>query len=211
MCHDELLPDGAPELRPDTAGRHLDQVLGKADFSERHRRVVRAPADRVWAAALAVTPKEIRLLAPFMALRSLPRVLQRRELSAVVEDRTPVLDVFQKQGFVQLHRDPDLCDGRAFVVYGAAGRFWSPTGNKPVPLPGLQAFVAYGEPGMAKTAFSIEVVDRGDHTEVITETRIVGTDAAARRAFARYWLLIRGPSGLIRRSWLAAIDRRATA
>lgn len=37
------------------------------------------------------------------------------------------------------------------------------------------------------------------------------TDDAARRAFALYWLLIRGPSGLIRRSWLAAIDRRATA
>ena len=64
---------------------------------------------------------------------------------------------------------------------------------------------------MAKAVLSIEVVERGELTEIITETRIAGTDSAARRAFARYWLLIRGPSGLIRRSWLAAIDRRATA
>jgi hypothetical protein len=203
--------DGVPELQPDNVDRGLDRVLGNADFSERHRRVIPASADRVWVAALAVTPQEIRLLAPFMAVRFLPTVLTRRRFGAPLRDPTPILAVFQKQGFVELHRDPGLVDGRAVAVYGAAGRFWSPAGDEPVPLDGPQAFVAYGEPGTAKTAFSIEVVDRGGHTEVITETRIVATDAASRRAFGLYRLLIRGPSGLIRRSWLAAIHRRATA
>lgn len=40
------------------------------------------------------------------------------------------------------------------------------------------------------------------------ETVVVGTDRASTRRFAPYWAFIRLPSGLIRRSWLAAIDRR---
>jgi hypothetical protein len=36
------------------------------------------------------------------------------------------------------------------------------------------------------------------------------TDERSRRAFGRYWLLIRPFSGLIRRRWLAAIVRRAS-
>lgn len=46
--------------------------------------------------------------------------------------------------------------------------------------------------------------------EFETITRVNGTDQASSRKFAPYWAIIRGPSGLIRRSWLAAIDRRAT-
>ncbi len=42
-----------------------------------------------------------------------------------------------------------------------------------------------------------------------TETRVhAGTDAA-RRSFAIYWRIIRPGSGIIRRSWLEAIKRRA--
>jgi hypothetical protein len=202
--------DGVPRSGADTAGRHLDRALGRADFSERHRRVVRAPADRVWAEAMAVTPGEIRLLAPFVAVRSLPAILRHRRLGDRPAPGASILEVFQAAGFVELHRDPCLVGGRAIAVYGAAGRFWSLTDNGAVALDGPGAFVGYREPGMAKGAFSIEVVDHVDHTEIVTETRVAGTDAAARRAFRRYWLLIRGPSGLIRRSWLAAIDRRAT-
>jgi hypothetical protein len=42
-----------------------------------------------------------------------------------------------------------------------------------------------------------------------TETRVQLTDANARRAFRRYWLVIRPFSGLIRRAWLRAIAQRA--
>ena len=56
---------------------------------------------------------------------------------------------------------------------------------------------------------SLEAVDRGDHVELITETRVAGTDRASNMKFAPYWALIRFPSGLIRRCWLAAIERTA--
>jgi hypothetical protein len=206
--------DDTRQPRPESADRYLDQLLGTAHFSERHRRAIRAPADRVWSAVLAVTPGEVRLLALLMAVRSLPAALRRRKPAAGragQNDRAAFVDQLDNRGFLQLHRDPGPTGGRAFMVYGAAGRFWSPTGNSPLRFDGRQAFVEYAQPGMAKAAVSVEVVDRGAHTDVITETRVVGTDAAARRAFALYWLLIRGPSGLIRRNWLAAIDRRATS
>jgi hypothetical protein len=45
--------------------------------------------------------------------------------------------------------------------------------------------------------------------ELTTETRVLLTDERSRRAFGRYWLLIRPFSGLIRRRWLAAIVCRA--
>jgi hypothetical protein len=42
-----------------------------------------------------------------------------------------------------------------------------------------------------------------------TETRVWLTDAAARRRFRAYWLVVRPLSGLVRRSWLRAAKRRA--
>ena len=44
---------------------------------------------------------------------------------------------------------------------------------------------------------------------LITETRVAGTSPEATQAVLRYWRVIRLGSGAIRRSWLAAIRRRA--
>ena len=50
-------------------------------------------------------------------------------------------------------------------------------------------------------------IDADGH--VTTETRVFARTDAARRRFAVYWRLIRPGSGIIRRSWLEAIKRRA--
>jgi hypothetical protein len=42
-----------------------------------------------------------------------------------------------------------------------------------------------------------------------TETRVLATDSRTRRLFAAYWRLILPGSALMRRTWLAAIRRRA--
>lgn len=201
-----------PRAARETAASPLDDVLPRPHFTERHSRTVEAPADVVWAAATTVTSAEIRVLGPLMTLRSLPRLLREgRRADAHPRVDTPFLEVFEQEGFVELHRDRQVTDGRAVVVHGGAGRFWSPSGNAPVRLDDSRAFEQHRGPGTVKVAFSLEVVEHGGATRVTTETRIEGTDPAARRAFGRYWLIIRGPSGLIRRSWLAAIDRRARA
>jgi hypothetical protein len=105
-----------------------------------------------------------------------------------------------KVGFVRLGERP----GEELVV-GAIGRFWSPTGNRPLPTPD---FAGFSEPGYAKAAMNFTVTRDGDGSRITTETRVAGTDAAASRKFRRYWLLIRLGSGAIRRSWLKAIRRR---
>ena len=55
----------------------------------------------------------------------------------------------------------------------------------------------------------IEIVAEGAGSRLSTETRVVTTDAATRRTFARYWLVVRTGSGLIRREMLRELKRRA--
>ncbi len=74
-----------------------------------------------------------------------------------------------------------------------------------------EAFTAFEEPGYAKAAMSMLVRAEGRGCRLITETRIRTTDAGAARSFRRYWRLVRPGSGLIRRSWLAAVRRRVEA
>ncbi|MEO1061021.1 MAG: hypothetical protein AAFZ07_06360 [Actinomycetota bacterium] len=186
----------------------LHEALPRSRFAEVHRRTVDLPLDRVWPAALSVTAHEIRTLGPLLALRGLPRtLLGKRAVSAT--DPLPLLDVFQREGFVLLRRDPQPIEGRALVLFGAAGRFWSPIGNAPLPFDGPDAFLDFDRPDHAVTVCRLEAVADGPRTRIETETLVAGTDRAAEAKFAPYWALIRLPSGLIRRSWLAAIDRRA--
>lgn len=110
-----------------------------------------------------------------------------------------------------LRRDAAPVDGCASIVFGAAGKFWSIRGNAPVPFDSPTSFVDFDAPDFAKTVARLDAFDNGDGTTRIeTETLVGGTDDASTRKFRPYWALIRLPSGAIRLSWLAAIDRRAT-
>lgn len=66
-------------------------------------------------------------------------------------------------------------------------------------------FATFDRPGYAKMAINWRL----EGTTLSTETRVFLTDEASRRAFRRYWLLIRPFSGSIRRVSLRAIKRRA--
>jgi hypothetical protein len=65
--------------------------------------------------------------------------------------------------------------------------------------------VSFDEPGWAKMIANFHAAEG----LLSTTTRVRLTDARSRRAFRRYWLVVRPFSGLIRRRWLAAIARRA--
>jgi len=187
----------------------FDEIVPAAPCRELHRRLVAAPIELVWPHCLDVTAREIRTLGPLMALRSLPaRIMGKGTRSRSA--RRAVLDVFTDEGFVLLRRDSGPRDGRASIVFGGAGQFWSVRNDATVAFPDGDAFVHFDEPGYAKTITRLDAIDLGDGTTRIeTETLVAGTDQASTRRFRPYWALIRMPSGLIRRSWLAAIDRRA--
>ena len=170
-------------------------MLPQWHFRERHRHPTSAPAAALIDAVEAVTWAEIPVMRSLMRIRSAGR------LPLMANHR--VLDDMATLGFTVLARTEDE------VVVAAVGRPWAPSGRR-APRLRDQAnpagyFVAFDDPGWAKMAVNFRAGDR----ELTTETRVLVTDERSRRAFRRYWLLIRPFSGLIRRRWLAALVRRA--
>lgn len=97
---------------------------------------------------------------------------------------------------------PELERSGTEVVYAFSGKPWRPTGA-------LGSF-REAEPGTVRIAagFRAEAL-AGGGSRIVTETRVAAVDERARRAFARYWRLVGPFSGLVRRRWLAAVQRRA--
>ncbi len=173
----------------------LDELLPQWHFRECHRRATDAPAPALLAATGRVTWAEVPLMGVLMRIRSGGRLRPAAH--------RPVLDDMAGAGFVVLERTSEE------LVLGAIGRPWSPGGRR-APLLTRQAdpaafFADFAAAGRAKMAVNF----RASAGELSTETRVLLTDDRSRRAFGRYWLLIRLFSGLIRREWLAAIARRA--
>ena len=187
--------------------RLLDDFLPRFDVNEVHASHVAAPPEIAWEAINAVTAREIRLLAPLMALRSLPARLTGGDGPDRRTDHLPIIEAMQRQGFVRLGERP----GEEGVL-GIVGRFWSPNAMATLRrFDGAPGFTAFAEPGYAKAAMDLRVEPDGDGSLVTTETRIAGTDPGATRRFRLYWLLVGTGSALIRRSWLGAIRARAEA
>jgi hypothetical protein len=180
----------------------LEEVLPRFDASEVHDVWVPARPDVVFAALKNVTVREVRLLTPLEALRGLPSLLAGRP--AFRPDRSaPALEAFTI-GVVPLGERPG-----AEIVAGVVGPFWRWATYKPAAVSTREEFLAFAEPGYAKAAIAFLVRPEGAGSRVITETRVAGTSPEATRSFLRYWRAIRLGSGVIRRSWLAAIRRRA--
>lgn len=183
----------------------LDEVMPSYDAHEVHGAYVDASPEEAYAAVLATTGREIRLLGPLMALRTLPARLAGRRPDEAAEGT--VLEGMQKNGFARIAEDP----GRE-IVLGVVGKFWKPVGNTPLhEVTDRESFVSFERPDYAKAAMNFLVRGEANGSRIVTETRIAGTDAAARRKFRCYWLFVRPGSGAIRRSWLAAIRRRLSA
>ena len=125
----------------------LDQVMPRYDVHERHELWVPASPPDAFGAVKAVSAPEVRLLGPLMRLRMFGR--SRR----VVDPHAPLIEEMKTIGFVELGERP-----ADELVFGAIGRFWSPTGNMPIRF---DDFAAFSEPGYAKAAMNFTVAPRG--------------------------------------------------
>ena len=172
----------------------LDEVLPRYEVHERHEIWVPAAPPEAYEAVKAVTAAEVKLIAPLMRLRTFGRWSRR------LDEEAPLIRDLEQTGFIPLGERPN-----EEFVYGAIGRFWSPTGNRPI---AVDDFAAFSASGYAKAALNFAVRPEGEGSRITTETRALGTDPGASRRFRLYWLLIRPGSGAIRRSWLKAIRRR---
>jgi hypothetical protein len=183
----------------------LDRLVPTFQAVERHSTTIAASADQVWAALTQITVGELRLFRLLMGVRVLPGRL-RGSPGARLDAGEPLLGWAVRSGFTILGQD----DRRELVV-GAIGQPWRLAGGRGIAVAGGDDFAAFDQAGYAKMAanFRLAPIAGGRAIQLSTETRVACTDPASARRFARYWWLIRPASGAIRRSWLAAIKRRA--
>ncbi len=176
----------------------LDDLIPAAHFSERHRRVIAAPPERVWAALQELRTSDLPVTRILMAIRSLaaPRRAGEPEPAPRVLDDPPV---------PVLDADPPRR-----IVAGGVMQPWKPGGGAEPPALDAAALRAFDGPGWVKCAFDFELAPHPTgRTLLTTETRVEATDPGTRRRFGMYWLVIRAGSGLIRRELLFATARAA--
>jgi hypothetical protein len=178
----------------------LDEVLPKHHFNEFHFTRVHADPETVYAAVRLVTAREIRFFRALTWLRS-PHLGKVPESILAPSPDSPVIDVAMRSGFQLLGELPPQ-----EIVLGMAqgGAPYATTHSTP------QDFKDLDRPGYAKIAMNFHVSSASNGWSTLsTETRILGTDATARRRFGRYWRVIHPGSALIRVMWLRAIKSRA--
>ena len=176
---------------PADVAAELDKLLPRFQFRERHHTFAAAGTDAVFAAVERVDLSDSSVARLLQALWRIPARLFLKE----VPDRS-----MSVRDFIPLaHRPPRyLVRG---MVSGAGKRTWIP-----------EEFVAYQGPGF-KLAWGYTVTAVGDNrARIDTETRVLCCDAATKRWFTLYWMIIRPWSGLIRRDLLriarVAAERR---
>jgi hypothetical protein len=181
----------------------LDEALPEYDFRERHARYIDAPPERVDEAVRAVTISDMPLARLLFALRAAPRRL-RRKPTRFGEVDVPLLGLALDVVFGPLGDEPG-----EEVAIGMIGQPWKLAGGESRRFDRPEEFTAFAEPGFVKAVMNFRFNPKGKGTLLTTETRVLATDPASRRRFRRYWILIRAGSGLTRRSWLRAAERRA--
>jgi len=176
----------------------IDKHLPRYHFSERHRtRIGASPGDVMGALVASDRPPD-RVRGLLMSLRTFPSRLAGREALRAGPDMFTPLD----------------WDGKSETVAGLVGRFWRLDGGL-VPIASVEEFARFAEPGTPKLVIGFLATPDPVGTLLTTETRIFCPDLHSTVKFAAYWMLIRAPSGLIRRRSLRAIkalaesDRRA--
>lgn len=195
-----------PSRHVETPSSRLDEIMPAYEFAEFHQTRVHASPAEVMEAVRAVTPQEIRYLVTLMQIRALPaRLLGKLPARPKHVTPRPLLELFLRGGFIMLAEEGDE------IVFGEVGRFWHVAGGGAgVAVHDADDFQEIQEPGIAKVAANLRAEPDGEGwTRLTTETRVIATDAGARRAFAAYWRVIYPGSSLIRTTWLAAIKQRA--
>jgi hypothetical protein len=157
------------------AGMLLDRFLPAYHFQERHRRVIDASREAVWEAIGALTLAEMPVAGALFTLRSLPARLTGRPGLPHVQHQ-PVLAQFLDSGFVRLAEDPQ-CE----FVFGLIAEMWKWRGETAEINDGAE-FLAFQRPHFVKVAMNFRLSDTVGGTRLETETRVLATDARARRA-----------------------------
>ena len=139
------------------------------------------------------------------ALRSAPALLARKRGLPREKGRTQWGQMLESGGFLALVDEEDE------IVLGYAGQSWKLGGGSQAGVSSAEDWKRFTAPGYVKAVMNFTAEPAEGGALLTTKTRVLATDDASRRRFARYWRVIRPGSALIRRSWLRAAARRAEA
>ncbi|HLM02196.1 MAG TPA: hypothetical protein VK400_14170 [Pyrinomonadaceae bacterium] len=177
----------------------IDEFMPVYDFDEKHETIVRASAEKVYAALDSFDFNESAVIRGLFRLRG----LAAKESCAEAKDFA--LRDMTKFGFVILGEKPNR-----EILLGLVGKFWTLTGN----LQNVEAgeFSAFDKEGYAKAAWNFTLSGGGEtETRLKTETRVQCTGAASRESFRFYWMFIKPFSGWIRQEMLRLVKQKAEA
>lgn len=187
--------------RQASGGTRLAEILPRFQFFEHHERHIEATPAQVWRALHEVTASDIRFFRTLTTVRRLGRRGPEDILNA--PEHRPILDVALGTSFVRLANDVERELVIGTTVIAPADRAEPRTPDE---------FRAVTAPGFAVAAMNFRIeADAIGGSLLTTDTRVFATDPSTRRRFGRYWSLIYPGSALIRREWLAAVDKRARA
>ena len=165
------------------------------DVVMHHAVSVPAPAPAVWSALHSADFASAWYVRALLILRGLRRPAQRDRLTLDRVVRGVFIPVGEREG--------------SEIALGLVGRFWTASGGRVTVTP--EDFKRFATPGYARAVWTFIIEPVGpETTRLTTETRVACVDAASRRRFRLYWLVVRPFSGLIRRAMLAAVAREAT-
>jgi len=190
----------------------LDDVLPEFDVTRVDAVVIRASAEAVYQIACDVdlvdVVREDRLVGMLFALRSIPDEIMRRLGRAPRAPEVASLrlsDLGDEGEWIRLAEEP----GREFV-FGAAGRFW----NGPIQWDRITraSFADATAPGSARIAANLAVHPYSRDRVLLTyEARTAAAEANSRAGVQRYWRFLSPFIGVVLRSVLHAVKRRAEA
>jgi hypothetical protein len=184
---------------PDEADAFLDRFMPEYEIVERHRVRVAAPAHVTFGALMDMDLEDSSLIRAIFKGREL---LLGADADAKPRARGLVA-VTKELGWGVLAEIP----GRE-IVMGAVTQPWKAN----VVFRGLppDEFAAFNEPGYVKIAWTLRADAAGTgESNARTETRVIATDAQARRKFRWYWARFSPGIVLIRQVSLRLVQKEA--
>jgi hypothetical protein len=176
----------------------IDEFMPTYDFSEEHKTIICASAEKVYAALGSFDFNESFIIRWLFRLRGLAS-----KNSCDADSRILTLRDITKFGFVVLGEKPN-----EEILYGLVGKFWKPTGD----LQRVKAedFPGFDKSGYAKAAWNFTLAESAaKETLLTTQTRIQCTDDASRSQFNFYWTFVQPFSGWIRQEALRLAKEKA--
>lgn len=181
----------------------LDRLIPAPGLREVDSVTLALPLLEAWEVVRHTDLAESALIRGLFAVRTLPGRLRHEEAEPFHVRIDDLGSTAEQPGFQVLLDEPPEA-----VAVGAIGQVW----RSDIPfvhVESAEAFAAFDDPGYARVAWSISLVELDERTtRVEVEVRVDATDEGSWRRFRRYFRFIGPGSRFIRRRLLAGLDRR---